>query len=620
MRTKLFLLSFILLIINSSCEFTPELENYIERNPPADYIEISIETIDPRDTILVIEPIIFSYRLSSPGRKFHGAIFTLQDKNWVIEGPYGYIMIDPIDLLPGIHTLKLDFQYGSGTGSIADQFDLEGYTGNLEWTLLIEGGPAPQIELEYEINSDGFLEINWEPSTQLNFDYYYLRISDGNLMRFVDQKIYDPNITSYIDSCYYGNSISVYLETVVKGWVPNPDLYPVKISEEVPEIYYEQLENDSIRIYWNNSLNKKRYTARLYQTQKSSIYLSGSTDTSVVIPDLVFAQTVSFELETEPYLQEKCGTAPWLFTPRRSKLICLDDSLPIPGFSMNNMHPGSGSIFDYNRSEDLLFWSFRRNTFLVDSESLTPVRTIPSNSVYNTPPSVHTDINSSRFIIRNADFTHLYNNSSDDNPVELPFKIDQASLYHIIFTENDKLVYLNNLKLNIYDISTGNLRPNILDLGGSIFSASKDGKYLAVVSRNVGKKLYNIENDSIYIINSLGDEQIRSVLFDPINPEQLCVSYNNSPIIQLFKVPEMNVIKTIQFDDPVSINNIDIDTGFMLTTSKNKINNYHQNYVIDLNEDAVIFSTPTYSVDNRLLGGKLFSRKGLYLDLRNILR
>jgi hypothetical protein len=612
MRSKIFFIALILLFTKSSCDYELEMENYVKRNPPDNYVEIFIETLTPGDTMLVIEPVKFSYNFSLPGKKFDGAVFRLRNREWKIKDPSGFILIDPKELNIGFHTLELIFQFASGTGSLADQLNMEGYSANLDWTLLIQDSNISNIDLEYKINDDGFLEFNWKSFNYSNFDYYSLRIFSPDLDRDITVTINDINTTTYVDSCYFGGVLIVYFEVIVKGGATNPNLNPITIEENIPEISYEYYGADSLRIFWDKSKLARRYSLNVETDNGVTDYLLGSVDTFVVVPRMGFAQTAYFNLSIEP-LYTDCGSMLFWKKPSTTRTITLSSSVRVPSFFLNDVL--ARSDFHYNHFDDVLIWRYGSDVFLLDPDSLSPLRTINLNS--NKYLALCSDFYSSRFIIGNSSDLYVYKDRFDENPeFHPPFGAQYYS--YLMITSKNQLAFSENNNLHIYDFNSGTVRKNVFSMGFYRGFISGDGDYFAY-HRNMILELYELQENNTNLIYE-SKENVKSIIFNPLKSDQIIVSFFDASEIHVLKMPEMEVVKIIDVGNNIYLNNIDLATGLLLGTAFKEITDLHYHYIIDIESGSILCTLPTSDFNSKLHKNKLLSSKGLYMDISEYLK
>ncbi len=304
-RRLKFLLSVLLLISFYGCEY--ELEKLNNRNidPPAETPRLDLNLIPEGDTIPVYMPIEFAYSINTYGLNIKDANFYLGIYYWPVESETGSLLIEPFQFEEGYQTLTLIMNTNSGTGSIAESIGEEGYTIEKSWVLLIDG--HPDLTMTKGLTSDGFLIITWPKWELNNFDSYEL---NGYINgRSIHQVIRDVDHVSYIDSFYIGGKGSIGINYTATAGNQTYYLYGngISLNDSVPELQFEDLGLDSLRIFWKNSIYKAKFKL-IISNPYPSILIESTTDTSYTISQPGFGLNLDYRLYTSPYYIENTDT------------------------------------------------------------------------------------------------------------------------------------------------------------------------------------------------------------------------------------------------------------------------------------------------------------------------
>lgn len=158
-----------------ACEYKPRGNNFLDLTPPEDNIpiEISLNDINPSDTIYLYKNTLISIKISST-IDLQQAVVLLdgeQYKNMESDTPGFTFYPDQID--EGVHKLTVDATFTSGTGSLAEMMGLEGYKGELSWNIRVIHHPQDRFKVNYRVNKEGFFELFWNNAIPDNYIQRY---------------------------------------------------------------------------------------------------------------------------------------------------------------------------------------------------------------------------------------------------------------------------------------------------------------------------------------------------------------------------------------------------------------------------------------------------------------
>ncbi len=166
-------LTFTLLFVTNSCEFTPTGTDYVEISPkePVAFINLDFAV----DTIKIWGSKYLDYWIDIGERYPDSVNFYLDNKLISYSRSLSDSIMFNSDLYPdGTHTIKIKVLANSGSGSISDVLGAEKVLFTKEWTLIINNANPGLLKIKSAKPVDGRLRIEWEKFNQFNFNSYYL--------------------------------------------------------------------------------------------------------------------------------------------------------------------------------------------------------------------------------------------------------------------------------------------------------------------------------------------------------------------------------------------------------------------------------------------------------------
>lgn len=282
-----------IIFLFAACEYEPSGNNFVELTPPEDYIpfEISLNDLNPSDTILMYQNTAFSIKINTP--KDLSKVVVLLDGREYTNMCYNSsnFVINPDQISEGVHKLTVNAISSSGTGSLAEMMGLEAYMGELSWNILVIHNPRDRFELGYRINQEGFLEIFWENAVPENFIEKYT-VHSG-ITQNIDIAINDATKKSFVDNGYVCGFVYYEVRTFLKDGYSF--LKQLSINTPTPKISFENLGLDNLRVYWN-----KPFANGWFNLIENNVTIAdGINDTTITIPQ-IFGKYRQFSLETRP--------------------------------------------------------------------------------------------------------------------------------------------------------------------------------------------------------------------------------------------------------------------------------------------------------------------------------
>jgi hypothetical protein len=509
--------------------------------------------------------------------------------------------INPDEYMLGYDTLTLVMYTNSGTGSLADKVDAEGYKVARKWLVVIDGRPAPQVTVTAGITPQGYLKLSWPKCYQYNFHKYDFHFS--NHLESYQKSIFDADSTCIIDSCYIGGEASCFVNTLVYG----NDSYgygkQLHLNEPPPNLKFEEKGFDSLRIYWNKA--KYQATYQLYQqyvSQDSAIFES-HTDTSITIAGLGIGNLVYFTLKTLPF--------------RPCSNNASYNNTNIVRYVLGSFIEGNWPEFGYNRQEKMLYSNTYDEVHGYDINTLTlQKKRLIHDMIYMGKYACPT--NSSKIAVMSKDSIYLFPDKNLQNPLKIPLDNPVYQNDHFYLTDNNVLAIARPYSYEQIRLSDQQVIVSIPIADYPVYSSwacittSRDGKYACVVTRN-GLQLYAIENGVASTIYS-DTRDYRSALFDDSTDECLMLSFTGNSTLEFRKASDFSLLKSFSLPGKGEVLcNIDPESGYLLTTD------YKYSYVVDINNGKLKLNTGPTDYRPKLYGNKFFSGDGYWVDISKYL-
>lgn len=587
----------------NSCEYKLTEEYFRDLTKPANSHSFELNLKSTQDTIFIYDVVNLAYEFDLNKLKVWEIQFSIGEKVILTtKNTSGVLSIDPDEYNAGIYKLKATIYTHSGSTSIADDLGAEGYKVDKEWILEINRYYSPVIRKPVVSKTEeGFLKISWEKfdKPDLFVSYNIDLPSNGKVV------INDINVTSVVDSMYIGYGYSTMMYVMIKGkYNKSSNNAFASVNFKFPTIQFEEVGNDSLRIYWNQSTYKTRYHLFINKYYNHYLYnsttdlLKNSLDTSVIISQAGFEDHLGFELQIESY-------------------TCTAGRNPLKA-TMNSAYYHWGSYFvslgglnlSYNIKENILYYTVYGYVYSCDISTLERLKSVwwsPKTTGNNACPT-----NSTKVAVLSPTDLYIYNNKNLDTGISMPLQRDPDYMSMsdnelvVITSQNYGLEYINVSEKKIIAsqpltyYSSANKWP--------VASSSNDAKYTCVLSTN-GINIYEFNNPVISRSYSATDVY-RSCLFDKTNLYRLYLTKENSDILEIRNATDFSLTSTIKMNSSNAfLCNVDPLTGFLLTADLNNA------YIISLRTGKTIYSLRCTSSKPRLYGGKLFSGNGMYIDI-----
>lgn len=603
MKRVLTWVCFILIILASSCVFSPDKENFVELDQNAPAPEISNKTLDlDSDTLHVWKYTRFRFNFVSSNQSIHSVILTYGKDTLNFSSSSGSFDINPGTFPEGTSQVEIRLYTGSGTGSIADVMGMEGFEFKKSWVLVVEKVKPPVINISSTIEN-GFLKFSWNKMNKEYIKSFKIWIENAGLSESYSYEFTDKNITSYVDSSYVGGKINfrlwVYYETTeeydqiaMKDYVFD---YPISLT------FKEDLEN--LHISWTK--NPFHFTPYFETSGSGPIPITA--DSSYTIPAPGLGDAKMYNIGFKPI-----KTASW------------------PNQMSNHYAYFSQGVKDNLKHKNIEYNSSLNAYFLKDEMSL---RTASGDLVAGNSYDYPWDYSNSYTLAFSKDNQKIYStvnwnfvtlNTSGMGLVsstKLSFVPQDFSQAIVLKSLDDQTMLLGYKTIGAYQFAlfnpatgsvihqTSKLTDDFISSGNDVMDVSSDGRYAAYSYRN-GLYVFEIVDNKQLLLRYHDTNIYYSCLFDPKYPDRLILNRPND--FQVFNCSTLKAEKTIDrfYANPV---NIDPQTHYMLLVSNSK----KKIYVYDYENDVLKLEMNhhVYNTDLKLINNILFVNAGYHFDI-----
>lgn len=266
MREKITLIIFICLSITScSYEFSPD--NFIEISKP-EIVEniINLNNFKNLDTINVSSQLVYTFKGESNQYLLESKLF-IDNQNFGISmnGNVGTFNINPSTYEDGIHTIRIENKFTSGTGSIADQAQKEILNATQEFKFIVHRKPSIPPAVTEATIKDGSILVKW--ASVINPEYKNAFLS----LKFKRKEIRIPLTKEMLELGSYTDKNTILFPA--NSNTPNYDdylsvTYSIVLTSPYTELYgsNKTISYDSswftMKIsYYNNDSYKIKWSA-----------------------------------------------------------------------------------------------------------------------------------------------------------------------------------------------------------------------------------------------------------------------------------------------------------------------------------------------------------------------
>ena len=584
----------------SSCEYEPSGNNFIELTPPDDFIavNISLNDVDPADTIYVFQDTRISIRINSE-KTLKQAVALLNGKEYYLSNSSDFI-IRRNELNEGVYKLTVNAVFSSGTGSLAEMMGMEGYIGEMSWNIRIMPDPASCFTVDYRLNDDGFLELYWEniiPEDAIK-EYvvrppYYTQEN----IHIID----NPMQKSFIDYGYVCGYISYEVMTNLKSGYSYSQI--ISLDKPIPNIYFEDLGLNELRVYWDKPFANGRFSL----TEGDSTIVSIKNDTTITISQL-FGPNRHFGLEIRPLKPEYDSSRNQFYV---WNWFSQGSSLNLPNWP----------LYAYNATENLIYSTRYNQLVAFDANTLEEMNhvTIQGNPWgLSYGGRLACAPHNSTVAAMTGEETWIFTDKRFVDPVIIQGLRDDRNIRLCALTSDDRffVVSRNSNDCQVFNAKTGEKiftfqfkYSTIYDIPDFV-TVSDDGRYFCASSEN-GMEIFEIEDTTTHLLYT-DTRCYKGAMFLPSQPDKILFRVDAD--FEIRQIPDFSL--TQKFDvsqtvalfcsiDPVTQNLLYYQDDFLKVAPVNNMSN-----LIFKIKSSLTFPGRTKLLNNKILinghGGAVF--------------
>ncbi|HEX2969954.1 MAG TPA: hypothetical protein VHO46_12715 [Bacteroidales bacterium] len=258
---RLAYLFFINLIMMFSCEFVPDEVPETILQPPllAPPLEFSLDNYE--DTIKIGWPADFSYTIDSEGRKILSVKISLGEQiltNYVkgMNTQRVNFTIDPKQFNDGTYTMHVEIITGTGSGSLAEAIDGEGFMYVLDKPVLIDK-TLPEYEscLLKAVHVQDAINLSWSAFNHPNFiSYSIYRSTYAHTEPVQIATLTDPSIAFFTDTTYWEGERNTYylkINTPAGSYIGNQ----IEVNDTLTGMEVHWNKDGQILVRWDKAKN-----------------------------------------------------------------------------------------------------------------------------------------------------------------------------------------------------------------------------------------------------------------------------------------------------------------------------------------------------------------------------
>lgn len=597
-------LNFIILMTSAflftACEYSPSGNNFLELTPPEDNIpiEISLNDINPSDTIYVYQNTLISIGINTPKDLLQATVLLDGQEYANMSNESFSFVIKSDQVSEGIHELTVNAIFTSGTGSLAEMMGLEGYMGELSWNVRVIHDLEAHFELGYRITEEGFLEVFWQnvvPDNIIEKYTVYPVVTQNE-----DSTINDATQKSFVDYGYVCGNAYYDLKTYLKdGYSISKRLY---VESPTPGVHFENLGLDSLRVYWDKPFANGRFNLIEDDTTiASEIY-----DTTITVSQ-IFGKYRKFSLEIRPQNAEYDNNHNSFEAWGR---FCLGTSLGLPNWE----------LYAYNLTDNILYTRKYNNLVAFDAATLQEINTV---SIMGNPwgfaygGKIASAPHNSTVTAMTGEETWIFADSRFINPIKISPLPGDVHTRLAALTSDDRFFVAHGGSniCKIFNALTGAsisefpLTYNTIYDFPDFVTVSEDGQFFCASSEN-GIEVFEINGTTTNLLYT-DTRRYKGAMFVPSQPDKLLLGVGTD--IEIHQVPDFNIIQTLDVSaNDAKLCNIDPESMSLL---------YHQSdslKVCKINDLAeTIFKIRSDEKTCKMFNNKLFTygKGGISFDI-----
>ena len=598
-----------------SCEFESDDLNYVHIEKPEDELQVRINLaqVDPSELIYIYNNSYFSYSIYTGGKDILVRQFYL-DRELIETNPHeGDIKL----ILPdkNIHELKVVIALKTGTGSLADNANLEMYVG--EFTFKVKAiSYYDNLNIREAIDANNNLKLEWDKPSEFEVTGYRVykgKGTDGALLADID----NPNQTFFVDKDFAYGYKSYEVEAKVKNGYNLVYKEPFSISLfniTEKDLKMQRISTQEGYIKWENpNPFPSKYVVEY--GNDNDILILGNDVNEAIIPITDFPTGSNFfSLYILPQSADIKRYKEYSYVRSEYKDKMLNSTIDISyNLKSNKLH---GLDFTYLNN-------YNSSTLEKISSSKHNLQLHSGNYVKVSKDGI--------FAIIGIDNTiHVYS----DYTLNQKITTLKAVNHGFQFVGNDKLLLQEANGFKIYDLKTNNIVTSKFwksEYNGLEIivrpSVSADGSYIYVEcwdhhtpdSQKEWVELYELNKDNtLQLLETKSIANKNYIQFHPTNNNEVIIQYlpyedNKFVIVDIITKEETEIKGTFM--------NIDPFTGNVLFRGTEYLSNEYNLYVWDKdysNEKIKIKLANINTWAPSTLYNNILFFNGYYVDLSNL--
>lgn len=346
----IFIFSISLFITGCSYEFSPD--NFLEISKPIEAKNIiDLNNFKNLDTINIPSKLVYTFKGSSRQYLIESKLY-IDNINYgmSMNGNIGEFTLNPIIYEDGIHTIRIENKFTSGTGSIADQAQMEILTATQEFKFTVHRKPSIPPAITEASIVNGSILVKWTPPNNPEYKNAYLSL------KFKTKEIRIPltkemlNLGSYLDTNTilfpsnnntpnYDEYLSVTYSIVFQS--PYTELYGSNKTITYDSAWFTMkisyYNNDSFKVKWSKYPLYSNLDSFAMSVGTNTFFGSSSGGEYVINTPYVIGQEYGGSAQPIPHVQNY--------------------STPIYSFYNMDLDENTFGIFDLNKlySQDILY-------------------------------------------------------------------------------------------------------------------------------------------------------------------------------------------------------------------------------------------------------------------------
>lgn len=559
-RKLLILFASLLTLPFLSCEFDNDDKNFNQITPPSNEIPVGIDLagIKEGEIIYIYTKTYLTYSLNTSGKSLLSKEFYLDDINILtdkdpnVKGVY----IDPGTIYADEdHTLTLKVAIKSGSGSLADMLNLEGYLGEMKFKIRYVKADM-KLGVKQRQNADKHLELYWEkPALEQHQVKGYTIYQSDNESNISEEKIVaeinDPNVTSFVDPTYVYGYRGYHIKVHFEGNKIDPWNEYIQASyKPIEQLVTSRTAPNSLKIGFNNQNSYPcKYVVKYYLGNNDNTPYPVTGEQAYIIKDNEQFPIPAGNKSLLLYLLPK-DAADENYQNYKHILIEYCD-LHTQEYIISRATDKNANLY-YTLSSDQL------NVYNMKTMQLE--KRVNHNIPTSNLSVLATNTSGKIAITESYGKANIFSNNTLTN---LLYSFETTGDY--VLTNNNKLIYSHASGIYMADVNSGNTTTLKTTNQLEGFVASQDGKYISMPTNTIYNfGIFDISGGSPVFVSDLTPEGRIAYM----NNNRMIVNrgLDGAKEFTIYELPSMQIVKTIAGSfkdiDPVSGNLLYVDTNY----------------------------------------------------------